>query len=123
MKKFKITIDGREYMVEVEEIKDGAVGVKPSAPPVQATVQTPAPRPERPLAATGSGGITAPMPGTILNVMVKAGDRVEYGQALVILEAMKMENNINANVAGTVTSIEVSQGQSVDTGQLLLTIE
>ena len=68
------------------------------------------------------GKLTAPMPGTIIKVLVNTGDKVEQGQPVVILEAMKMENKINANAAGTVTSIEVSPGQNVDTGQLLLTI-
>ena len=67
------------------------------------------------------GKLTAPMPGTIIKVLVNTGDKVEQGQPVVILEAMKMENKINANATGT-NSIEVSPGQNVDTGQLLLTI-
>lgn len=124
MKTFKITIDGKEYQVQVEELKDDAP--RPAAPapvsaPVAAAAPAAAPRPQAPQAAPG--GLTAPMPGTVLKVLVKVGDKVEHGQPLLVLEAMKMENNINAASAGVVAAIAVNPGQSVDTGQLLLTIE
>lgn len=125
MKRFRITVDGKEYNVEVEEVREGAVAPQrpvPIAPPAPAPVAPQRPE-RRPQAPSGSGSLTSPMPGTILKVLVSVGDKVEQGQALVVLEAMKMENNINATTTGTITSIEVSQGQSVDTGQLLLTIE
>lgn len=123
MKKFKITVDGKAYNVEVEEVREGVVAPQrpvPTAKPVPAPAALQ--RQERPQVPTGDGSLTAPMPGTILKVLVSKGDKVETGQALVILEAMKMENKINATTTGTITSIEVSQGQNVDTGQLLLTI-
>lgn len=123
MKKFKITVDGKEYDVQVEELRDGAPSPGVVAPaPVPPPRAVPAPQQERPQTPVGSGAVTAPMPGTILKVLVKTGDRVEYGQALVILEAMKMENSINATATGTVAGIEVGAGDNVETGQLLLTI-
>lgn len=124
MKKFKITVDGKTYNVEVEEVREG---VQPSSKPVsQAQPRPTAPAPSasvNPNPAGGNGGVTAPMPGTILRILVTEGQKVELGQTVAILEAMKMENNINANATGTVSSIQVNPGQSVDTGQLLLTIE
>lgn len=123
MKKFKITVDGKTYNVEVEEVREG---VQPSSKPVsQAQPRPSAPAPSAPVSPgpAGNGGVTAPMPGTILRILVTEGQKVELGQTVAILEAMKMENNINANATGTVSRIQVSPGQSVDTGQLLLTIE
>lgn len=122
MKKFRITIDGKTYNVEVEEVKEGQTqpAVKPSRPAQVApsTKIEAAPRP-----AGGSGSVTAPMPGTILKLLVAEGEQVETGQALLILEAMKMENKITATATGKITSIGVSVGQSVETGQQLLTIQ
>ena len=125
MKKLKITVDGTVYNVEVEEVKDAQTS-RPSEPPVQqfrpAPTAPPVKAAAKPQPAAGNGNLTAPMPGTILKILVSKGDKVEAGQPLIILEAMKMENNINASASGTVASIEVSPGQTVDTGQLLLTI-
>ena len=125
MKKLKITVDGTVYNVEVEEVRDGQP-VRPSEPPVRQFHPAPSAPPvkaaAKPQPAAGNGNLTAPMPGTILKILVNKGDKVAVGQPLVILEAMKMENNINASASGTVASIEVSPGQTVDTGQLLLTI-
>lgn len=124
MKKFRITVDGKTYDVEVEEVREGSAGqerpVRHASPAAPAPAPRPAPKTQ---AAPGKGKVTAPMPGTVIKVLASAGDKVEVGQTVAILEAMKMENNINANAAGTVTSVEVQPGQSVDTGQLLLSIE
>ncbi len=125
MKKFKITVDGSVYNVEVEEVSESE-SVRRPEPPVRQFHPTPAASPAKktakPQPAAGNGNLTAPMPGTIVKVLVNKGDQVEAGQPLIILEAMKMENKINASATGTVTSIAVSPGQTVDTGQLLLTI-
>lgn len=125
MKKFKITVDGSVYNVEVEEVSESE-SVRRPEPPVQpfrpAPPAPPAKEASKPQPVAGNGNLTAPMPGTVLKVLVNKGDKVEVGQHLIILEAMKMENNINASASGTVTGIAVSPGQTVDTGQLLLTI-
>ena len=127
MKKFKISIDGKTYNVEVEEVRDGVsaqrapIQSKPTASPQPAA--PPRKYEDTPRPAGGSGTVTAPMPGTILKLLVAQGDKVEVGQPMLILEAMKMENKITATVPGTVTSIGISAGQSVETGQQLLTIE
>lgn len=124
MKKFRITVDGKTYEVEVEEVKGGSA--EQERPVRQASPATPAPAP-RPVSkartAPGKGKVTAPMPGTVIKLLASEGDKVEAGQTVAILEAMKMENNINANASGTVVSINVQPGQNVDSGQLLLTIE
>ena len=72
---------------------------------------------------SGDGVIAAPMQGTIIKLLVEAGDTVEAGQAVVVLEAMKMENHINAETSGTVKEIRVAEGDTVGTGDVLLVIE
>ncbi|MGH8978750.1 MAG: biotin/lipoyl-containing protein, partial [Acidimicrobiia bacterium] len=73
--------------------------------------------------ASGDGTVTAPMQGTIVKVLVAVGDTVETGQAMLVLEAMKMENHINAEKAGTVSEIRVQPGDGVGTGDVLAVIE
>lgn len=124
MKKFKITVDGKVYDVEVEEVRDSG----PNAKTIQPSVKPPQNQPLPQAAATsiplpGQGNLVSPMPGTIIKVLVAVGDEVNAGQQVVVLEAMKMENNINAGATGKVTQVKVAPGQSVDTGQLLLVIE
>lgn len=116
MKRFQITVNGNAYDVQVEEM-GGAAASAPAAvpaPSAPAPVAAPAPaaapgtcggtRPAAPVAA-GAETINAPMPGNIVNVMVKAGDTVAKGQVLLVLEAMKMENEITAVAAGTVDTV------------------
>ncbi|HEL0443086.1 TPA: acetyl-CoA carboxylase biotin carboxyl carrier protein subunit [Streptococcus equi subsp. zooepidemicus] len=127
LRKFKITIDGKEYLVEMEEI--GAPSQAPMAPPAQptaapapvATEEAVAPAPAAPVSA-GADAMPSPMPGTILKVLVNVGDVVHENQSLLILEAMKMENEIVASTAGTVTGIHVTAGQVVNPGEGLITI-
>lgn len=129
LRKFKITIDGKEYLVEMEEI--GAPSQAPVVPPVQPAV-APAPvaekkaaeAPQAPAApvSAGADAMSSPMPGTILKVLVNVGDVVHENQPLLILEAMKMENEIVASTAGTVTGIHVTAGQVVNPGEGLITI-
>lgn len=139
IKKFRITVNGEAYEVEVEETGSesggGAVQHTPRATaPVAAPVApvraaAPVARPAAPAAAPkasagggGAGSITAPMPGTILDVKVSVGDQVKAGQPVVILEAMKMENEIAATQDGTVKEVRVQKGATVNPGDVLVTI-
>ena len=126
IKKFNVKVNGNSYEVEVEEIKDG---VQPVAPAVQRPAAAPAPAPAAPTAApapkaapvavSGAGTVAAPMPGTVLDIMVKEGDVVKSGQVCVILEAMKMENEIVAPSDGTVSQVVAAKGSSVATDDVL----
>ena len=109
MKKYKVNINGTVYKVEIEEMT-GA----PAAAPVAAAPAAPAGAGER---------VAAPMPGNILSVNVAAGDTVKKGQVLMILEAMKMENEIMAPCDGKVTAVAVTKGAAVESGALLCTIQ
>ena len=110
MKKYKVNVNGTAYEVEIEEMT-GAPTV--AAAPVAASA-----------AASGAGeSITSPMPGNILAVNVAAGDMVKKGQVLMVLEAMKMENEIMAPQDGKVTSVAVAKGAAVESGALLCTIQ
>ncbi|MFZ7333271.1 acetyl-CoA carboxylase biotin carboxyl carrier protein subunit [Streptococcus pluranimalium] len=132
LRKFKISVDGKEYLVEMEEI--GGTPAPAAAPsPSPAVAPAPAPVAEVPAepspaptpassAPAGADALAAPMPGTILKVLVNVGDSVSENQPLMILEAMKMENEIVASSAGTVSAIHVSAGQTVNPGDGLITI-
>ncbi len=109
MKKYKVNVNGTVYEVEIEEMA-GA----PAAAPVAAAPAAPAGAGER---------VAAPMPGNILSVNVAAGDTVKKGQVLMILEAMKMENEIMAPCDGKVTAVAVTKGAAVESGALLCTIQ
>ncbi|MGV3005733.1 acetyl-CoA carboxylase biotin carboxyl carrier protein subunit [Streptococcus pluranimalium] len=130
LRKFKISVDGKEYLVEMEEIGGTPA---PAAAPSPSPVVAPAPVAEVPAepspapapassAPAGADALAAPMPGTILKVLVNVGDSVSENQPLMILEAMKMENEIVASSAGTVSAIHVSAGQTVNPGDGLITI-
>ena len=113
MKKYRVNVNGTAYEVEIEEMA-GAPVAAPGAAPAAA----PAP------AASGAGeSINAPMPGNILSVNVAAGDTVKQGQVLMVLEAMKMENEIMAPRDGKVTAVAVAKGAAVESGALLCTIQ
>ena len=121
MKNLRITVNGVAYDVQVEEL--GAEASVASAPaPVAAAPAAPKAAPKK-AAAVGAGEkVAAPMPGTIVSVNVSDGQSVRKGDVLVVLEAMKMENEIKAPVDGTITSVAVNKGESVDTGATLVTI-
>jgi biotin carboxyl carrier protein len=122
MKRFNITVNGKAYDVAVEEITDGSAPVV--AAPVAAAPKAAAPAPAPAAAPVGEGEkVTAPMPGTILDVKVSVGDSVTKGQALMILEAMKMENEIVAPCDGKVTSITVKKGDTVNSADTLATVQ
>ncbi|MFZ5989768.1 MAG: biotin/lipoyl-containing protein [Bacillota bacterium] len=131
MKKFLIKVNGNQYEVEVEEMRDGAAAAEPAvafaAPSAQAAPApkaAPAPAAKADTAVPqGAATITAPMPGTILSVNVNSGDTVKKGQVLLILEAMKMENEIMAPQDGTIASVNVSRGGSVNAGDILISMK
>lgn len=131
MKKFKVLVNGEYFEVLVEEIKEAAAPPPPPRLTQKPNVKVldsptkPAVEPSAPtsrVAEGGAGVVTAPMPGTINAVKVKVGDQVKQGDPLVILEAMKMENEIPAPIAGTVKEVRVTQGQAVNNGDVLVVI-
>ena len=116
----KLTVNGTDYVVTVDkEIKQQRKPVV-SAPRPQASA-APAAAPKAAASAAGTK-VTTPLPGTILDVFVNVGDAVKEGQTVVLLEAMKMENNIEADVAGTVKEVKVRKGDSVLEGDVLVVI-
>lgn len=149
MKNYKFKINGNEYSVDIVNIEENKaqvevngksfevemdmtgikVPVAPKAAPVAAApaaAAAPAVAPaSAPAPAAGGAGmqVKSPLPGTVLNIMVREGDTVTAGQHLILLEAMKMENNIDAPKAGRVTNIRVKDRDAVMEGDVLLTIE
>lgn len=122
MKKYNVTVNGVLYEVEVEEA--GEVSAPVQTTPVSAPAAAPktAPKAAPKVAAAGSTVIKAPMQGTIVKVNAKSGDAVKKGDVLVVLEAMKMENDIKAPADGTVASVAVSQGDTVATDDVLVSM-
>ena len=138
MKRFNITVNGKAYDVQVEEVGGAAMPAAAVMPaPVQAAAAAPAPSaapaaasapaqaaaPVADVPAEGAETINAPMPGTILNIQVNAGDQVTKGQVLLVLEAMKMENEIMSPRYGVVAGVHVNKGDSVDSGKLLVSLQ
>ncbi|MBF8983592.1 biotin/lipoyl-binding protein [Lutibacter sp. B2] len=126
MKKFNVTVNGNIYEVEVEEVGgvQTAAPVARAAAPAARPAAAPkaAPKAAAVAAPAGASTITSPMPGTIFDLKVKEGDTVENGQVLLILEAMKMENEIVAPQAGKVVSISVAKGAAVNAGDVLVVL-
>ena len=115
MKKYRVTVNGTAYEIDLEEL----TGAAPSAP-VASAAAAPAP-----VASVPAGGekITSPMPGTILAINVAQSAAVKKGDVLMVLEAMKMENEIMCPCDGTVASVNTSKGAAVETGALLCVIQ
>ena len=135
LRKFKISIDGTQYLVEMEEVGapqptpadavPAPAAPAPAPAPAPAAAPAPAPEPAPAPAApaiAGSFAQTAPMPGTILDIHVKVGDTVAANQPVMVLEAMKMENEVVAEQAGTIASINVEKGAMVNPGDTLFTL-
>ena len=114
MKKYLVNVNGTDYEITLEALKEGEDFAPKAA----------APKAEASKAAAPAGGtpVTAPMPGNILDIKVTQGQLVAAGQTLVILEAMKMENEIQAPVDGTVAAINVTKGSTVESGAVLVTL-
>lgn len=120
-----VTVNGTEYQVELEEAPAAAPAapVAPVAAPVQAAPAAAAPAAPKPAAPSGAGkAVTSPLPGVIIAVKVNAGDVVKAGQEVAVLEAMKMENSIEATQDGTVTAVHAAKGDSVLEGAPIVTI-
>ena len=122
MKKYNITVNGTTYAVEVEDL-GGAPAPAAASAPAPAPAAAPAPAPAAAPAAGGAASITAPMPGTVLDVKVSEGQAVKAGETVLILEAMKMENEISAPADGTVDKIVAAKGSSVNSGDVLITLK
>lgn len=127
MKKFNIKVNGISYEVEIEEVKEGA----PQAAAPQVTKVTPkvaapkvaapkAPAKEAVAAGAGEHSIDAPMPGKIVKVLVEEGQSIKAGDVLLVLEAMKMQNEITADADGTVKAVNVEAGQNVKVKESLV---
>ncbi|MDY3811341.1 biotin/lipoyl-containing protein [Eubacterium sp.] len=125
MKNYTITVNGTPYNVTVEDANGSAAPVAaaptPAAAPASAPAPAPAAAPAAP-AAAGSVSVDAPMPGNILDIKVSNGASVKAGDVLLILEAMKMENEIVAPQDGTVASVNVNKGDTVEAGQTLVSL-
>ena len=142
MKNFKFKINGSEYSVDINEVEGQEISLDVNGTPYKVTVDkemkkkqvtvttrttsqvSAAPSGTVQKAAPASKGskVTTPLPGTILDVFVNVGDKVKAGQTVVLLEAMKMENNIEADVEGTVTEVKVRKGDSVLEGDVMVVI-
>ena len=130
MKKYNITVNGNTYEVIVEEAGEvasapvysapvySAPAPAPSAAPAPAASETPKATP----AAAGANSVTAPMPGTILDIKVSAGQSVKKGDVICVLEAMKMENDIPAPCDGVIASVNVQKGASVSAGDVIASL-
>lgn len=129
MKKLRITIGKKSYDVTVEDLteEDSVPAVPTSSPASSASVRptqsSPTPTAAKPKLPVDAGAVTSPMAGAVKSVLVEESEEVKEGQALIILEAMKMENQITAPVAGTVKSVDVKEGESVQEGHVLLVLE
>ena len=120
-----VEVNGTPYNVEMEKAPKKTTSVKPVVRPVHTDAPTAPTTPfAKPAAVSGGkSGVKSPLPGVILDIKVKVGDAVKKGQTIIILEAMKMENNINADKDGKITAINVNKGDSVLEGTDLVIIE
>ncbi len=138
MRKFKVLVNGQPFEVEVEEIHESKTntpqsspaGVKEEAPSSASSApaaKAPSPKPaeekQETKSAAGEEKVLAPMPGSVLDVKVSVGEKVNEGDVLLILEAMKMENEVTSSVSGVVKSVNVAKGATVNTDDVVMVIE
>ena len=120
-KMYKVKVEGNVYEVEVEFVSEGSSPMSVASQQSTPVATPQAPATPTPAVATGTGTpVTAPMQGNIWKILKKVGDVVKVGDTILILEAMKMENNIVAPKDGTIVSLLVKEGESVDSGSTLL---
>lgn len=127
MKKFNITVNGNSYEVEIEEVKANKPAAAPApkapaAPAPKAPAAAPAPKAEQVAVSAGDTTVDAPMPGKIVKLVATVGQAVKKGDVVLILEAMKMQNEISAPVDGTLKGFNVAAGQNVKPGEVLAII-
>lgn len=125
MKRFLIRINGKTYDAEVEVVGTSASApvAAPTAAPAAALAAAPAaPAPAAAPAAGGPANVTSPLPGTVLRLCKNTGDSVAAGEVVMIVESMKMENEVVAPEAGRIASIAVAAGSAINTGDLLFTL-
>ena len=120
MKKYKVNVNGTDYEIAIE-LMDGNAKAEELKSAPKAAPEAPK-APAAPAAAGAGEKVTCPMPGNILAVNVNVGDSVKEGQVLMVLEAMKMENEIMSPVDGRIASVQVAKGASVETGAVLCVI-
>lgn len=124
MKNFQVTVNGNTYQVEVQELQAGQA-VAPAAPVAAAPAAAPiaaAPAVQAAPVASGATKIEAPMQGKIVGIKVNVGDSVGEGDVVIILEAMKMENEVVSPAAGKVASVNVTVGQQVNAGDIMISM-
>ncbi|MGD2048724.1 MAG: biotin/lipoyl-binding protein [Chloroflexota bacterium] len=138
-KRVTVIVEGREYIVEVGDLRESPIkavvnqrtyhvevpeqSTPSSGQAAPATSSEVSKRTDSDTPATTRSAITAPIPGNIVEVKVKVGDRVNPGDVVCVLEAMKMNNMIHTNLGGVIASVDVSAGQVVDYGTVLVTLE
>lgn len=125
MKRFLIRINGKTYDAEVEVVGTSAsapVAAPAAAPAVAPAAAPAAPAPAAAPAAGGPANVTSPLPGTVLRLCKNTGDSVAAGEVVMIVESMKMENEVVAPEAGRIASIAVAAGSAINTGDLLFTL-
>ena len=123
-KQYKVTVNGKVFDVNVEEVSEGAVVQSAPAPVVEQPVVVEQPKKPEVVATQPTGGsvtqITSPMPGNIWKIVKKPNEKVNKHETILILEVMKMENEIVAPESGTITNILVAEGNKVDAGQVII---
>ncbi len=123
MRKFNVTVNGNKYEVEVEEIKESGKTLSQASALQYSDISALKTEIKNPVVTGGEGSVKAPMPGTINDIKVTEGQSVKAGEVLLILEAMKMENEIMSPADGVIKQIAVTKGSSVSSGDVLVVVQ